>query len=494
MRAWCKPACVLLGLAACGSPPAPPWFGEGVSELELRLAPEALAELKKRPKEWVEGSLSFEGRTYERIAVRLKGHRSKQSLEKKPAFKLHFTKLVPGRRIFGLEGLTLNNMVEDPSMLRETLAYRMHRALGVPAPRTGYAVLKLNGEHRGLHLLLEPIDDTFVGKKGSVYEGEYGCDLYPEDVDGFDRDAGSGSRKELVRLTEVARGPARELFHLPDSPIDRDRVLSYLAVSAVIGDFDGYRQGHNYYLRHDRKRKKWSLIPWGLDRTFQTHLGIYDSGGLLAKKCFADGLCRTLYLEKVRAAVEGLEALERSGIAARLRSSIDHALKTDPKKPHAMMEVLQSHRALERFLRERPEKVKKQIGAEPKEEQIECEPLVSGFAEFLLCNAPMSWEEASAFCASRGRTLASIESEQQSRALYRRTQKLRKTRWWIGFNDRRLEDDFRWSDGSTVLFAWWGKGEPDNYVCNQDCVAIVDGKEGRWHDNHCAQRFPFICR
>ena len=43
----------------------------------------------------------------------------------------------------------------------------------------------------GLYLNIESLDDAFVDHRspvgGSLYEGEYGCDLYPDDVAGFDR-------------------------------------------------------------------------------------------------------------------------------------------------------------------------------------------------------------------------------------------------------------------------------------------------------------------
>ena len=105
-----------------------------------------------------------------------------------------------------------------------------------------------------------------------------------------------------------------------------------------------------------------------------------------------------------------------------------------------------------------------------------------------------SWERAAAHCAERGWVLARIDSKKQSIEIQKVAQKQRKARWWIGFTDRRVEDDYRWVDHSPVTFAYWGKGEPDNYVCNQDCAALTEDDGGRWHDNHCGHRLPFVCR
>jgi hypothetical protein len=123
-----------------------------------------------------------------------------------------------------------------------------------------------------------------------------------------------------------------------------------------------------------------------------------------------------------------------------------------------------------------------------------CPSIALEGATFFLCDLPLTWEEADGFCRAQGHVLAKIDSEAQSAKLFRAVMNRRKARWWIGFNDRRIEDDFRWSDLSPVTFTFWGKGEPDNYVCNQDCATLAEGDGGRWHDNHCAHRLPFVCR
>jgi hypothetical protein len=71
----------------------------------------------------------------------LKGHGTFRPLGKKSAFKLKFAKK---DRFFWLKKLTLNNMVQDASMIHETLGYEVLRAVGVPAPRTGFAYVRVN--------------------------------------------------------------------------------------------------------------------------------------------------------------------------------------------------------------------------------------------------------------------------------------------------------------------------------------------------------------
>jgi len=77
------------------------------------------------------------------ISLRIKGgFGSKRALDEKPAFKATPSK---GDRLFGLDQVTLNNMVQDHTMVHETLGYQFYDALGLPVPRTGYARVTVNG-------------------------------------------------------------------------------------------------------------------------------------------------------------------------------------------------------------------------------------------------------------------------------------------------------------------------------------------------------------
>ena len=69
---------------------------------------------------------------------------------------------VSGQRFFGLKTLTLNNMVQDPSMIHELLAYKVFRSAGVAAPRTGYAYLRVNGADYGVYLNIETLDTVML--------------------------------------------------------------------------------------------------------------------------------------------------------------------------------------------------------------------------------------------------------------------------------------------------------------------------------------------
>jgi len=119
-----------------------------VAAIDLTLSSKAIGELEAEPAEYVKGTFSMattsggpEGTETPLTAsplpveVRLKGSGSFRPITGKAAFKLKFKKAEP---FLGLRKMTLNNMVQDDSMLHEALSYLAFGAAEVPAPRSGY--------------------------------------------------------------------------------------------------------------------------------------------------------------------------------------------------------------------------------------------------------------------------------------------------------------------------------------------------------------------
>jgi spore coat protein CotH len=136
-----------------------------VAEIDLTLSDEARQALLSDPRTYVAATLELTvaGSAFgpKEVQVKLKGHGSFRPLDQKAAFRVKFSKT---DRLLGLKNLTLNNMVQDPSMVHETLGYELLRAAGVPAPRTGYAYVRVNGQGYGLYLNLETYDDVSLSR------------------------------------------------------------------------------------------------------------------------------------------------------------------------------------------------------------------------------------------------------------------------------------------------------------------------------------------
>ena len=143
--------------------------------LDIQLADDAIEDLLDEPNDYVHGDITIDGIAYDDVAVRLKGGAgSFVGLDEdypeisgdgngnpgKSAFILNLDKYVDDQAHLGLEKLTVNNLVQDDSCIHETAGYALFREGGVPAPRTAYASLSLNGESKGLYLLVESQDNS----------------------------------------------------------------------------------------------------------------------------------------------------------------------------------------------------------------------------------------------------------------------------------------------------------------------------------------------
>lgn len=554
-RRWRGIALVLLALAAVSSARAvlsarrearvwEAWFAsDTVPELRIWLDDAARASLARRPREFVRAELEHDGER-RLVGLRLKGHRSMKPLEAKAAFKIAFDHFEASQRFFGARRVTLNNMVEDPTSLREFLGYRVFREVGVASPRVAYASVSLDGQPRGLYALVEDIDDLVerapkASRARVVYEGEYGCDLFPEDVPGFDRDYGKDpGRAELRALAGAANGDARALFDAAAGPLDMPAFLSFLAASAVVGDFDGYRHSHNYRIQLVGEQRRWQFLPWGLDRAFQRPLGIFDSQGWLAKRCFAEPACRLQYVRTLRAATERFEALRLEATAQELGARLDALAGAGAQFGPRAGKVAAERRELEAFIRARPAEIRAQLGCiDASGNELDrdgdgqgcmdcndsdrgvgphvvelcdgvdndcnglvddapacaCEERQLSGRTYHLCNWPMPWREAQTLCEQKGLVLARVDSKRTSQALYREASALEKSAWWIGYSDHGQEGRFLWREGDAGSFTHWDEGQPNNRSCNEDCVALREGEQGRWQDSPCNQHRPFIC-
>lgn len=89
-----------------------------------------------------------------------------------------------GERLAGMSKVNLKAMYNDPSQMREALAWRLFASAGVPASRHTYAKLGLNGTYMGLFSVIEQVDKRFLkdrfgdNDEGNLYKaycGQLGC-------------------------------------------------------------------------------------------------------------------------------------------------------------------------------------------------------------------------------------------------------------------------------------------------------------------------------
>ncbi|KAK3787560.1 hypothetical protein RRG08_042101 [Elysia crispata] len=81
-----------------------------------------------------------------------------------------------------------------------------------------------------------------------------------------------------------------------------------------------------------------------------------------------------------------------------------------------------------------------------------------------------------------------IEAQRKSHPLY--------DEFWIGLNDRKNEDHFKWLDGTqTISKTYWMDDQPNNWRGDQHCGAYRNPRSNiaKWNDQRCSKRLKFVC-
>ncbi|MBE6876563.1 MAG: spore coat protein CotH [Ruminococcus sp.] len=128
----------------------------------------------------------IDGELIQNIAIRPKGNSSLSSISGQGSthfsFKIEFDHFDDAVTYHGLDKLSLNNLGQDPSCMKDFMAYHLMNDMGVSAPLSSYTVLQLNGEDFGLYLAVEAVEDSFCFRN----YGEDAGQLYKPDSFGMD--------------------------------------------------------------------------------------------------------------------------------------------------------------------------------------------------------------------------------------------------------------------------------------------------------------------
>src|SRR4029453_1657486 len=105
-------------------------------------------------RETVRATVREGGRVYTNVALHLKGAAgSFRPVDQNPAMTLNFDKSVAAQQFHGLDKVSLNNSIQDPTLISEQFCREIFLRAGVPVPRTTHAVVELNGPDVALYVL-----------------------------------------------------------------------------------------------------------------------------------------------------------------------------------------------------------------------------------------------------------------------------------------------------------------------------------------------------
>lgn len=142
--------------------------------------------------EYVSCAVVIDGEACKNTGIRAKGNTSLTMVSSmdsdRYSFKLEFDHYESGRTYHGLDKLSLNNLIQDSTCMKDYLTYRMMSAFGVDAPLCSYVYITVNGQDWGLYLAVEGVEDAFLQRNYGSSPGE----LYKPDSTGLGGGRGNG--------------------------------------------------------------------------------------------------------------------------------------------------------------------------------------------------------------------------------------------------------------------------------------------------------------
>lgn len=140
------------------------------------------------------------------MAIRGKGNTSLTQVEQygnsRYSFKVEFDHYDNALSYYGLDKLSLNNLIQDNTMLKDYLCYQLMGSFGVDAPLCSFVYITVNGEDWGLYLAVEGVEESFLQRN---YGSGYG-ELYKPDSQSMGGGRGNGGAFSLGDWQQEAAG------------------------------------------------------------------------------------------------------------------------------------------------------------------------------------------------------------------------------------------------------------------------------------------------
>ncbi len=143
--------------------------------------------------------------SYKNVGIRAKGNTSLSAVSSygndRYSFKIEFDHYDSTKTYYGLDKISLNNIIQDNTYMKDYLSYQMMGAFGVSAPLCSYAYITVNGEDWGLYLAVEGVEDSFLERN---YGSDYG-ELYKPDSMDMGGGRGNGGRFDMDQFDKGER-------------------------------------------------------------------------------------------------------------------------------------------------------------------------------------------------------------------------------------------------------------------------------------------------
>lgn len=331
------------------------------------------AKLKEnfRLNEYYPVDLVWRGQTVRNVGVRSRGTATRSGT--KPALKIDFNRYDPNQQFLGLDALVLDNLLQDPSGVHESVSMWFFALLGIAAPREVHVALYVNNEYAGVYTAIEPVDKAMLARvfgrvgddvqnDGYLYEynkvTEWRMTYLGPDLEAYKpyfspKTHETKPDEELYRPLEtivrlVNQTPAADLPAVVGPYLDLTQLVRYVAVQNFLAENDGFvgQWGmNNFYLYRLEGSQRHVFIPWDDDLTFWGDDPTYDlqsfhETNVLWAKLMQLPDYRALYFatlaEAANVADEGASDATAGRLELEIRRQldvIDEAMRADRNKP-----------------------------------------------------------------------------------------------------------------------------------------------------------------
>lgn len=147
--------------------------------------------------EYVPCTVIIDNEVYKNVGIRAKGNTSLSSVaasgSERYSFKIEFDHYDESKNYYGLDKISLNNIIQDNTYMKDYLTYQLMGEFGVSAPLCSYSYITVNGEDWGLYLAVECVEESFLTRN---YGTDYG-ELYKPDSTGMGGGRGNGEHFEM---------------------------------------------------------------------------------------------------------------------------------------------------------------------------------------------------------------------------------------------------------------------------------------------------------
>lgn len=156
-------------------------------------------------------TLVVDGETFQNAGIRGKGNTSLSNVSAygndRYSFKVEFDHYDDALTYYGLDKLSLNNLIQDKTWMKDYLSYTLMGKMGVASPLCSYVQISVNGEFWGLYLAVEGVEDAFLQRNYGAAHGE----LYKPDSMSFGGGRGNGRDFDMDDFREQWEERAQEM-------------------------------------------------------------------------------------------------------------------------------------------------------------------------------------------------------------------------------------------------------------------------------------------